>query len=62
MKSEDIPKTAFGTHEGHYELKVKRIGLSNMPSTFQSLEQNFQVIALKIHKCSLMTYLSTTER
>ena len=37
MKEEDIPNTAFQTHEGHYEFWVIPFILFNAPSTFQSL-------------------------
>jgi hypothetical protein len=37
MKEEDIPKTTFFTHEGHYEFLFIPFGLCNSPSTFQSL-------------------------
>ena len=37
MKEEDIGKTTFRTHEGHYEFIVMPFRLTNAPSTFQGL-------------------------
>jgi hypothetical protein len=37
MRPENIHKTAFTTHMGHFEYVVMPFGLSNAPSTFQTL-------------------------
>lgn len=40
MADEDISKTAFRTHHGHYEYRVMPFGLCNMLSTFQAAMNN----------------------
>jgi len=37
MHPDDVAKTAFRTHHGHFEFLVMAFGLTNAPSTFQAL-------------------------
>ena len=37
MHPDDIAKTAFRTHHGHFEFLVMPFGLANAPATFQAL-------------------------
>jgi len=51
MVEEDIHKTVFHTHHGHYEFKVMSFSMCNAPSTFQATMNE----VLRPFLCKFMT-------
>ena len=52
LNEADVPKTAFTTPQGLYEYLVLPFGLSNAPSTFQSVIN--AVLGPELHHCCLV--------
>ena len=57
MRATDVPKAAFRTRYGHYELLVMSFGLTNAPAVFMSLMNgNLSHIGISLLLYLLMTY------
>ncbi|GJR90318.1 putative reverse transcriptase domain-containing protein [Tanacetum coccineum] len=68
VREEDIPKTAFRTHYGHYKFQVMTFGLTNAPAIFMDLmnqgekaEAAFQLLKQKLCSAPMLSLPERSE-
>nr|GEX57313.1 hypothetical protein [Tanacetum cinerariifolium] len=61
VREEDIPKTAFMTHYGHYEFQVMPYGLTNAPANKKEHEEHLTIILELLKKEELYAKFSKCE-
>ncbi|GKE65291.1 putative reverse transcriptase domain-containing protein [Tanacetum coccineum] len=61
VHEEDIPKTAFRTHYGHYEFQVMPFGLTKAPANKQEHEEHLKLILELLKKEELYAKFSKCE-
>ncbi|GKD72394.1 putative reverse transcriptase domain-containing protein [Tanacetum coccineum] len=61
VREEDIPKTAFRTHYGHYEFQLMPFGLTNLPTNKKEHEECLKLILRLLKKEELYAKFSKFE-
>ena len=65
VKDEDIPKTTFGTHYGHYEFLVMSFGLTNVLAIFMDMVEkvfhDYLDLFTLVYIDDILIYLKTLE-